>query len=154
MSNGESKLSMLRAADALSDFEAKQLSPLSLAYIGDSVFEAYVREIIVLTEPSRHTYEMHKRAIAVVNARTQAGILRELLEELSEEEAYIARRGRNAKPHSVPKNADIMDYKLATAFEALLGYLYITGNKSRLEEILERSCVIAGIKKNETEEDK
>ena len=134
-----------RAVNVISEFEAKQLSPLALAYIGDAVFETYVREIIVLTEPSGHTYEMHKRAISVVKATSQAEILKKLNEMLVEDEQYIVRRGKNAKPHSMPKNADILEYKLATAFEALIGYLYITGKNDRLAAVLKKSCEVAGL---------
>lgn len=135
----------VRAGRELSDSEAKQLSPLALAYIGDAVFESYVREIIVLTDASRHTYEMHRRATKVVNASSQAAILNTLTGMLSEDEKYIAQRGKNAKPHSVPRNADILDYKAATGFEALIGYLYITGRSERMCEILEASCKIGGL---------
>ena len=135
----------LRAKAPISVGEAKMLNALALAYIGDAVFESYVREIIVLSDDTRKVHVMHRRAIAAVNARSQAQILEKIAGVLSEEEAYRVKRGKNAKPHSVPKNADIMDYKSATAFESLLGFLYMIGDENRLAEILKLSCEAAGL---------
>lgn len=136
---------LMQSEHVMSDFDAKQLHPLALAYMGDAVFETYIREKIIETDRSGKVYDMHRRAIGVVNAASQAAVLEKLMPTLTENEQYIVRRGRNAKPRSVPKNADIIDYKKATAFEALIGYLYFTGDEKRLKEILEFSCGIAGL---------
>ena len=116
--------------------EARQLPPLALAYIGDSVFELYVREKILLEDQTNKVHTLHQKAIRIVNAKSQAAFLEALMPQLTETECYIVQRGKNAKPHSVPKNADILDYKNATAFEALVGFLYLTGNRERLFELL------------------
>ena len=83
---------------------------------------------------------LHKKSVKFVSARAQASILKELEEFLTEEEKDIVRRGRNANPHSTAKNADIIEYKYATGFEALIGYLYLMENTQRLEEILNK-CI-------------
>lgn len=135
----------LRAFAPVSVAEAKMLNPLALAYIGDAVFENYVREIIVLTDDTRKVHLMHRKAIAVVNAHSQASLLEKIKGELDEKELYIVQRGKNSKPHTVPKNADVLEYKAATAFEALLGYLYVIGEEERLAELLKKICIEAGL---------
>ena len=112
------------------------LNPLVLAYIGDAVYEVYVRTFII-NDGAIKTNELHKMASTkFVSAKSQAGILDKLLDSLSEEELNIVRRGRNAHSNTIPKNADIADYKKATAFEALIGYLFLNGENERLEEII------------------
>lgn len=116
--------------------EARQLPPLALAYIGDSVFELFVRETVLAADRTNKVHTLHREAVRMVNARSQAAFLAALGPRLTEAERYIVQRGKNAKPHSVPKNADILDYKQATALEALVGFLYLTGKQERLREIL------------------
>jgi ribonuclease-3 family protein len=118
-----------------SEAEAKNLSPLTLAYIGDAVFELFVREAL-LAERNAPAGALHKRATKIVCAKAQSGLMRRLLAEnlLSEEEIEIFKRGRNAKPNAPPKNANLADYAYATGFEALTGYLYLT-KSPRLAEI-------------------
>ena len=112
------------------------LNPLVLAYIGDAVYEVYVRTFII-NDGAIKTNELHKMASTkFVSAKSQAGILDKLLDSLSEEELNIVRRGRNAHSNTIPKNADIADYKKATAFEALIGYLFLNGENERWEEIV------------------
>ena len=115
--------------------EVEQLNPLVLAYIGDAVFEMYVRMHIVGNGRYK-TNTLHKMSIAFVSAKAQAKILDRILEQLNEKEKEIVRRGRNAHANTIPKNATIADYKKATAFEALIGYLFLTKNETRLEEII------------------
>ena len=115
--------------------EAIQLSPLVLAYIGDAVFEMYVRMHIVGNGRYK-TNTLHKMSIAYVSARAQAKILDRIFEQLNEKEKEIVRRGRNAHANTIPKNATIADYKKATAFEALIGYLFLMKNEARLEEVI------------------
>lgn len=126
--------------------DAHLLSPLSLAYIGDCIYELYVRTIIVSNSLAKPNV-LHKNAIKFVQAKAQASIIKVILEGLSEEETHIVMRARNAYSPTVPKNADIMDYKYATGFEALIGYLYLKKEYNRLDEILKKSIEI--IKNNE-----
>ncbi len=121
--------------------ELLEMKPLAMAFIGDCVYELYIRNFL-LTEPYRDVNELHRKSITFVKAKAQADILHTLYEELTEEEQNIARRGRNTHPHTVPKNANVADYRYATAYEALVGYLYLSGQKERLMYILEKSVEI------------
>ncbi len=104
--------------------------PLTLAYLGDAVYEIIIRTLTV-EEKEGSVNTLHRRSSKLVNAGAQATLLAAIEEELNEEEASIYRRGRNAKSHSVAKNATIHDYRTATGFEALMGYLYLTNNMNR-----------------------
>ena len=121
--------------------EILQMKPLALAFVGDCVYELYVRNYL-LTGKYRDVNELHRKSVFFVKAKAQAHILHALEEELSEEEHNVVRRGRNAHPHTVPKNADVVDYRYATAYEALIGYLYLSGNSERLDYILKKSIEI------------
>lgn len=114
------------------EFVMQELSPRVLAHLGDGVFELFERERQVTQ--SRNAAKMHKRVQTRVNAVTQASILDQLMEHLSEEESDIVRRARNVKPNTYRK-IDQSSYRKSTAFEALLGYLFLT-NPQRLKEIL------------------
>ncbi len=113
--------------------DPKLLSPLVLAYIGDAVFELYVR--LGLIPNVSKVQRLHKQAIQYVRAQSQADILKSWEPLLSEEEEAIVRRGRNAKS-AVPKSADMITYRRSTAMEALIGYLYVSGQEQRLWELL------------------
>ena len=115
--------------------EINTLSPLSLAFLGDSVYEMFIRTKI-LSCGNRPANELHKIAVSYVKAKAQATAAHKILEILNEEETQIYKRGRNTNIHTVPKNADMADYRHATALEALIGYLYLKGNQERLYEIL------------------
>lgn len=119
------------------NIDVKQLNALALAYMGDAVLDRYVREHLIIkgiTKPQK----LHKLAIRYVSAKSQSGVLHQLLAAnfFSEEEASIIRRGRNAKSGTVPKNTDVQTYRYSTAFEALIGYLYLMKQSSRLEVII------------------
>lgn len=116
--------------------EASMLSPLQLAYIGDAVYELFIRRYLLQKKLPVH--ELHKEAVKYVKAGAQANIIHFLEKELREEEKNIVKRGRNAKTHSSPKNANITDYKYATGFEALIGFLYLTGQEERMFQLLNR----------------
>lgn len=122
--------------------EARQLNPLQLALVGDAVYEVFIRTYILSDNTSLNAHKVHKRAIDFVKAKGQSKIMHLLEESLTEEEDYVYKRGRNAKSATVPKNADVRDYRMATGFEALVGYLYLIGNKERLIYILEQSIKI------------
>lgn len=122
--------------------DARLLSPVVLAYVGDAVFELFVRIYLISTGETKAS-ELQKKSILYVKAKSQADIYKNISEKLTEEEHEIIRRGRNVKPNSPPKNADVMDYRYATGFEALIGYLYLSNNHERLLEVIEASieCV-------------
>ena len=119
--------------------EVIQMSPLVWAYMGDAVYEKYIREYVIRQGLCKNGL-LHKKSIKYVSANGQVKILQRIEEKLTEEELDIVRRGRNSNPHSHAKNADIVDYKYATGFEALIGYLYLCERYERLDEIL-RMCV-------------
>jgi len=119
--------------------EVIQMSPLVWAYMGDAVYEKFIREYVIKQGLCKNGL-LHKKSIKYVSANGQVKILKRIEPELTEEEIDIVRRGRNSNPHSHAKNADIVDYKYATGFEALIGYLYLTEQFDRLEKIL-NMCV-------------
>ena len=121
----------LRESTPMEESRARMLNPLQLAYIGDAVWELIVRSRIIYK--GRSARHVHKDAVACVNAHAQSEAFRRIEALLTEEEADIARRGRNAHAHhAAPKNQDAADYRAATALEALIGYLYLTGQEERL----------------------
>lgn len=122
--------------------DALQYSPLVWAYMGDAVYEMYIREYVINQGLCKNGL-LHKKSIKFVSAKAQCAILKNLEEKLTEEEQDIVRRGRNANPHSTAKNADIVEYKYATGFEALIGFLHLTEQKERLDEVL-KMCVELG----------
>ncbi|MGF7058348.1 Mini-ribonuclease 3 [Brassicibacter mesophilus] len=114
--------------------DAKMLSSLQLAYVGDAVYELFVRTYLIGTK-NISVNGMHKEAVQYVKAKAQADIIHSLEERLTEEEWSIVKRGRNAKSGTVPKNASLQDYRYATGFEALIGFLYLTEKHERILEI-------------------
>ncbi|WP_303049450.1 Mini-ribonuclease 3 [Bacillus sp. Marseille-Q1617] len=117
--------------------DAKQINALALAYMGDAVYETYVRQLL-LTKGKIKPNQLHRAATNYVSAKAQAASLKKLFDEdlLSEEEINIVKRGRNAKSGSVPKNTDVQTYNHSTAFEALIGYLFLLNRTERLEELI------------------
>lgn len=115
--------------------EVKLMKPLVWAYIGDCVYELFIRMELVNTT-SLDPHRLHVEATKYVKAKAQADLLKKIEEFLTEEEKDIVRRGRNAQNHHMPKNAEMIDYRYATAFEALIGYLYLSKQDERLKEIL------------------
>ena len=112
-----------------------QYPPLALAWIGDTVYDLIVRSVLLqkgMTQPDR----LHQKASGIVNARAQAVLMRQIRDALTQEEQSVYRRGRNAKPAHKAKNADMEDYLEATAFECLVGYLYLNGRYERLMELV------------------
>lgn len=112
----------------------QEVNILVLAYLGDAVYELWVRKHL-LEQGIAKVEEMHLMTVSYVQAATQAALLRHILEELDETEKEVVRRGRNAKGNH-PRNVDVLTYRHATAFEALVGYWYLTGCKARMQEIL------------------
>ena len=116
--------------------EVNTMSPLTWAYIGDSVYELYIRQYLINTTKLK-PHKLHIEAIKYVKAGAQAKILEKIKQSLTEEEQEIVKRGRNAENHHLPKNATVQEYMYSTGFEALIGYLYLTKQDERLKEILE-----------------
>ena len=119
--------------------EINQMSPLVWAYVGDCVYELYIRTHLVDTT-KLNPHKLHIEAIKYVKAGSQANFLNKIYDDLTDEEKNIVRRARNANNHHLPKNSNVHEYMYATAFEALIGYLYLTHKDERLDEILKR-CI-------------
>ncbi|MCR4400838.1 MAG: ribonuclease III domain-containing protein [Syntrophomonadaceae bacterium] len=118
--------------------DLREYSPALLAYVGDAVYELYVRSHLVAGGNLR-VKDAHQQAVSVVRAESQARLLRAMATELSEEEAAVMRRGRNAKGRHAPRGVDTSDYRLSTGLEALIGYLYLKGDYQRLQVLMERA---------------
>ncbi len=113
---------------------ASLLSPGLLAYIGDSVYELMARKYS-LEKGHRKLHDIHQSTISLVNASSQANFLAEIKDSLTENEKNIVRRGKNTRTGNVPNNAEIMAYRMSTGFEALIGYLHLSNQQDRLDEI-------------------
>lgn len=118
--------------------KANELNSVTLAYIGDAVYELHVRRFLIEAGNVKPN-ELHQLAVQYVSAPAQANVIKHWLEEkmLTREEEAVFRRGRNAKTHSSPKNISVEDYKYSTGFEALIGYLYLKNDEKRLNELIE-----------------
>ncbi len=116
------------------EVDIRTYSPLVLAYIGDGVFDLVIRSVVV-GKGNTKAGRLHKRTSRIVKAHTQAMMVKALADVLTEEEAGIYRRGRNAKSPNIAKHATVEDYRKATGFEALVGYLYLTDRFERIVEL-------------------
>lgn len=119
--------------------DVKMLSPLVWAYIGDSVYELFIRTNLVNNSNAK-PHKLHIESIKYVKAGAQANILKKLEDKLTDEEKSIVRRGRNCENHHIAKNSNPAEYSYSTGFEALIGYLYLMKRDERLEEIL-KYCI-------------
>ena len=117
--------------------EVEMMSPLTWAYLGDSIYEAYVRTYFIETT-NFIPHKLHIKAIKYVKAKAQADALKKIYNSLTPKEQEIVRRSRNTQNHHVAKNADPADYMYATAFEGLIGYLYLINDQERLQEIIKK----------------
>ena len=124
--------------------DIRTYSPLTLAYIGDAIFDVVIRSILV-NKGNTPVNKLHQRASQIVKATTQAAMVMALMDELTDEERDYYRRGRNSKPHTKAKNASTMDYLEATGFEAVIGYLYLTGDMDRICELVNRGIELTGL---------
>ena len=127
--------SLMKEALQLEPIDVCSYSPLALAYMGDAVYEVLIRTR-VMNRGSMQVNKMHKKSVSLVKAEAQARMIQALQEELTEEETAVYKRGRNAHSASSAKNASIRDYRMATGFEALVGYLYLTGQYERLLKLV------------------
>jgi ribonuclease-3 family protein len=115
--------------------DIRTYSPLVLAYIGDGIYDIIIRTIVV-TRGNSQPSKLHKRTSRFVKASAQSAMIEAILEELTEEEQKIYKRGRNAKSSTMAKNASMVDYRRATGFEALMGYLYLQGQYKRMIDLI------------------
>lgn len=129
------------AAGRMDARDIRNLNPLVLAYIGDAVYEVFIRTSVLMSEPNKSVHKLHLLSTGYVKAHAQSDIVHRISDMLTSDELDIIRRGRNSKSGYVPKNADVVEYRTATGFEALIGYLYLSGNMKRLEEILKYSLL-------------
>lgn len=134
MEESISLLSKIKETFGCGEIDVRTYSPLALAFMGDCVFEIIIRTVVV-ERGNRRAEGLHKTKSAVVNAKVQAQMAEALLPELTEEELACYKRGRNAKSHSVARNAGVGEYRKATGLEALYGYLYLSGREDRLLEL-------------------
>ena len=117
--------------------EINQMSPLVWAYVGDCVYELYIRTYLV-DNTKLNPHKLHIESIKYVKAKAQAEFLEKIYNDLSIDEKDIVRRGRNANNHHLPKNSNVQEYMYSTAFEGLIGYLYLTKKYDRVKEIIEK----------------
>ena len=122
---------IIRKKMELKEINVNDYSPLTLAYIGDGIYEIVVRTIIV-DEANRQVNKIHKASSQLVKAQSQAKMIHLIMDMLTEEEKSIYKRGRNAKAVTRAKNASMSDYRVATGFEALMGWLYLSGQSDRM----------------------
>ena len=125
----------IHKAFAFKDVDIRTYSPLVLAYIGDGIYELVIRSLLV-GQGNAQAAKLHKRASALVNAGAQAAMAEKVKEQLTEEELHVFRRGRNANSPTMAKHATMSEYRRATGFEALMGYLYLEGRTERLLELV------------------
>lgn len=143
----EESLSLLESIKK--EFNCKQMdvraySPLTLAYIGDAIYELVIRTVVV-SRANMPANLLHKVTVRYVNAGIQSKMIQLLQEELTEEETDVYKRGRNAKSYTTAKNASVADYRKATGFEAVVGYLYLTNRTDRIIELVTKGIALADL---------
>lgn len=140
-----SLLGQIKKEFACKEVDVRAYSPLTLAYVGDAVYEVIIRTVIA-ERANRAANELHKRAVKYVQAGTQAAMIMALQDILTEDELAVFKRGRNAKSNTSAKNASITDYRKATGFEALIGFLYLTDQMDRLLYLVKEGIERVGMK--------
>lgn len=124
--------------------DIRTYSPLTLAYVGDAVYDLIIRTVVV-ERANRPANELHRITVKYVSANAQSKIVQALMEDLTEEEQSVYRRGKNSKPHTTAKNASVADYMKATGFEAVIGHLYLTDQMARVLELVKSGIEKAGL---------
>lgn len=135
------------------NIEYRQLNSLALAYMGDAVYDVYIRHHLLQSGKTK-PHRLHKEAIRYVSAKAQAAILKKMVEEnfLTNEELAVMKRGRNAKSGTIPKNTDVQTYRYSTAFEAVLGWVFLAKDNERLDQLISeaiKKIEIEGVNRNE-----
>lgn len=124
--------------------DVRAYSPLTLAYIGDSVYDLVIRSVVV-ERSNRSANDLHKKTVRYVKAEAQSMMIQALAMELTPDEEAVYKRGRNAKSYTAAKNASLGDYRKATGFEALIGFLYLTGQMDRLLYLVKKGIELSGM---------
>lgn len=130
---------------ACKEVDIRTYSPLTLAYIGDAIYDLVIRTIVV-ERGNSSANKLHRKTVSYVNARVQARMIDALEEELTEEEIAVYHRGRNAKSYTSAKNASVTEYRKATGMEALCGYLYLQGRQERMLYLIREAIKRMGMK--------
>jgi len=138
-------LEQIKNTFACEEQDLRAYSPLTLAYIGDAIYELVIRSVVV-SRANRAANDLHKKTVQYVKAEMQAAMIQALASELTADEEAVYKRGRNAKSYSVAKNASLGDYRKATGFEALMGYLYLAGQTDRMLYLVKRGIELTGKK--------
>jgi ribonuclease-3 family protein len=126
----------------LEDIDIVNYSPLTLAYIGDAIYEIVIRTYVV-AKSNVQVNKLHKQTSNLVKAKAQSDMIKEIYDDLTEQEIKVYKRGRNAKSVSMAKNASVSEYRTATGFEALMGYLYLNNESDRMIELIKKGlCTI------------
>ena len=144
MEESLSLLGQIKQVFECKEQDVRAYSPLTLAYIGDAIYDLIIRSVVV-ERGNRAANDLHKRTTRYVKAEAQAKMIVALQEELTEEEEAVYKRGRNAKSYTSAKNATIGDYRKATGFEALMGFLYLTDQMDRLLYLVRKGIELAGL---------
>lgn len=137
MEESISLLTLIKKSFDLKEVDIRTYSPLTLAYIGDAVYDLIFRTDVVL-QGNTSANKLHNKTVQYVKAPAQARLIESIMEELSEEELAVYKRGRNAKPYTMAKNATMGEYKKATGLEALMGYLYLTEQMDRALQLIQK----------------
>lgn len=124
--------------------DVRAYSPLTLAYIGDSVYDLVIRSVVV-ERANRSANDLHKKTVRYVKAEAQSMMIQALAMELTPDEEAVYKRGRNAKSYTAAKNASLGEYRKATGFEALIGFLYLTGQMDRLLYLVKKGIELSGM---------
>lgn len=144
MEEGVNLLEKIKEAFAVKEMDIRSYSPLTFAYVGDAVYDLIIRTVAV-GRANKAVSALHKKTSSIVKAKTQSDIIEVMMPHLTEEEREIYKRGRNAKPHTMAKNASVSDYRRATGFEALIGYLYLDGKFDRILELVKEGLAALDI---------
>lgn len=144
MEEGVNLLEKIKEAFAVKEMDIRSYSPLTFAYVGDAVYDLIIRTVAV-GRANKAVSALHKKTSSIVKAKTQSDIIEVMMPHLTEEEREIYKRGRNAKPHTMAKNASVSDYRRATGFEALIGYLYLDGKFDRIIELVKEGLAALDI---------
>lgn len=137
-------LEQIKAVFACKEQDVRAYSPLTLAYMGDAIYELVIRTVVV-ERANRSANDLHKKTVRYVKAEAQAAMIQALIPELTPDEEAVYKRGRNAKSYTAAKNASLGDYRKATGFEALMGFLYLTGQTDRLLYLVKKGIELAGM---------
>lgn len=144
MEESVSLLNQIKETFQCKDADVRALSPLTLAYIGDAIYDLVIRSVVV-ERANRSANDLHKKTVRYVKAEAQSKMIQELLPKLTEDEEAVYKRGRNAKSYTTAKNASMSDYRKATGFEALMGFLYLTNQTDRMLYLIKHGIELAGM---------